>query len=275
MVDDERSVRGWNRRNEDQAAALMCHYLGGEPRRVDPGGGAHQLHDFEVDLLDGRSMAVEVTQHLDAAETRTLSEIQKRDWFSDVLDRSWLIGHLGHLNVANLHRELPGLLRSLEATGCCSWIATDRSQPPDDPVLAALHRLGVRSVQARVPEPGTCSGTIILTRSSIGHSFDASDVLDAIAREANESGNARKLEQATDSDLRALFIWSGDFAGVVQAALTWAELPTSPPDVPTAVDEVWIATASEPAKVWRYASVTGWERLAPYVDPLVPAVLDS
>lgn len=40
MTDDERSVRGWNRRNEERAAALMCHYIRGRPRRVDPGGGA-------------------------------------------------------------------------------------------------------------------------------------------------------------------------------------------------------------------------------------------
>jgi hypothetical protein len=264
MTDDERSVRGWNRRNEDQAAALMCHYLGGRPRRVDPGGGAHQLHDFEVDLHDGQTMAVEVTQHVNAAETRTLSEIQKRHWFSAALGCSWSIGHLGNLNVANLHRELPGLLQSLEASDRRSWIATERSQPPDDPVLATLHRLGVRSVQARDPEPRAGAGVIVLSRSSIGHWFDASDVLDAIAMEANEAGNARKLEQATGADLRVLFIWAGDFAGIVEAAMTWGELPTSPPDVPVAIDAVWIATAAEPAKVWRYSMAAGWEKLEPY-----------
>lgn len=50
----ERSVRGWNDRNEDAAAELVCSYLVGTSSRLDPGGGSEQLHDFDIHLANGQ-----------------------------------------------------------------------------------------------------------------------------------------------------------------------------------------------------------------------------
>lgn len=53
--------------------------------------------------------------------------------------------------------------------------------------------------------PSTGGGTVIWTRSSAGTWFDAADVPDAVAAEAIEPGNVRKLA-AADADVRALFV---------------------------------------------------------------------
>ena len=53
---------------ENDASKVVVRFLGGKPKRVDPGGGASSLHDFDVTLSDGRTFAVEVTRHSMARE---------------------------------------------------------------------------------------------------------------------------------------------------------------------------------------------------------------
>jgi len=75
-----------SRRRGDSAAQL-----GGSTLRVDPGGGAVQLHDFDLELDDGTTIAVEVTRHNEPSSLAVLSEVSKRDWHFGPLRYDWVV----------------------------------------------------------------------------------------------------------------------------------------------------------------------------------------
>lgn len=70
-----RTVRSWSADQERAAAVLLGDVLGGVPWLIDRGRGA-QLHDVEVDLPDGSTVAIEVTSHVEQTETETLAAIR-------------------------------------------------------------------------------------------------------------------------------------------------------------------------------------------------------
>ncbi len=45
------------------------------------------------------------------------------------------------------------------------------------------------------------------------------------------------------------------------AAINGEWLPESAPQLPGEVDAVWLATAFEPANIWRWSQTAGWEDL--------------
>ena len=45
------------------AMQIVRSYLGGTATQADPGGGAVQLHDFDLHLNDGLTIAFEVTRY--------------------------------------------------------------------------------------------------------------------------------------------------------------------------------------------------------------------
>jgi hypothetical protein len=93
-------LKPWNK--EADAGKVLRSQLGGVVRERDPGGGAEQLHDFDLVLDDGRTIAVEVTQYTDADALATKHEVAKRDWHSKALHSNWSVSMVPVYNVGNV-----------------------------------------------------------------------------------------------------------------------------------------------------------------------------
>ncbi len=109
------SRRPWD--EERDAAMLMCAQLGGVTTQVDTGGGPEQRHDFDLELPDGTTVAVEVTRHNNPTNLAVLSELHKRDWHFPQLRNDWIVDMRPVYNVGAVHREIVGLLLALETAG--------------------------------------------------------------------------------------------------------------------------------------------------------------
>lgn len=81
--------RPWN--EEADAAWVIMSFLGGTTHQVDSGGGAHELHDFDVVPPDGDTIAVEVTRYNVPETLGVLAEVSKRQWAVAELANVWVV----------------------------------------------------------------------------------------------------------------------------------------------------------------------------------------
>lgn len=217
-----RTVRSWSACQERAAAVLLGDVLGGVPWLIDRGGGV-QLHDVEVDLPDGSTIAIEVTSHVEQTETETLAAIQARDWNFAGLRFAWNVSVVPHARVGDLHTGIAAALGTLEHSGIADWVCATSSPPPDEQQeFLALHQLGVRQV---FPIPGLDAGTVRVTAASKGGSVAAEDMTRAALAEMSKPDNVSKLDHAA-CDRRALFIWV-DPSGPVSAAMSLTGSPSA------------------------------------------------
>lgn len=264
---------------------MVTHCLGGAVRRVDPGGGSVQLHDLDVVLSDGRTIAVEVTRHNSPPALAVLGAIDKRRWESPELSNVWVVNTIATVNVAALHRDVARLLQRLEAAGIAtllvrreSFDATMREEELDDEereerdvlestgtrdVAEGLARLGVRLAYSLLPAP--TGGEIIVGEASQAGSTAAAVVTDAVEYHAARSDNIAKLEAARDRAERHLFVWieSSQHAAVAAFGIPASdgEVTARAPKIPECVDTIWAVTAFDVAHVWRYHRASGWRDL--------------
>ena len=261
---------GWD--SEGQAVDLMRSYLGGTPVVRDPGGGATQMHDFDLVLAEGRTFAVEVTRFNVPDQLKTWAEVGKRTWQCPNLRYLWLVTFVTGRSVQEAHRQLPGVLEGLEQR--------------------AVERLDIREVLSPVPndpwdeEPAAPRPTAdaealwslgVLRVCNLGHGEDGIGAIlmnepPAIGATSADSAslvatkmawlpdNLAKL-RAAEAPERHLFVWVESSQHQVVAAINGDWLPETAPDLPDEVDAVWLATAFEPSHVWRWSRSAGWEDL--------------
>lgn len=264
---------------------IVQSYLGGTATKVDPGGGAVQLHDFDLQLADGTTIAFEVTRHNTPGSLRTGAEVSKRTWdFSD-LSETWVVDVVPSLNVKAMHVEVAALLAEVERRGVQSVLlraemfgGQHRLLPTAGAHLATLEAASVVPVGARLFELGARlvhslgvssdgPGSVIIGEASSGGSTASSCVADAAAHHANLPDNAKKLAAAADRTERHLFVWIEASRPEAAAALAFADapgkavLPQGALELPDAVDAIWVAAAYRPGRVWRYRGFDGWADL--------------
>lgn len=271
---------------ETDAGRVVTHFLGGIVRRVDPGGGSVQLHDLDVLLPDGVTIAIEVTRHNSPQALAVLGAIDKRRWKSPELSNVWVVDTTPTVSVAALHRDIARLLQRLEAAGIDtllvrreSFDATMRDEELDDEereerdvlertgtqeVAEELSGLGVRLAYSLLPAP--TGGEVIVGEASQAGSTAAAVVAEAVEYHASRSDNIAKLKAASDRAERHLFVWieSSQHAAVAAFGIpraTDGEVTAPAPKIPECVDTAWAVTAFEIAHVWRYHRVTGWRDL--------------
>jgi hypothetical protein len=270
---------------EEAAGRVITRFLGGRFETVDPGGGAAQLHDLDVYLLDGRVAAVEVTRHNLPIALATLSETKKRSWAFGGLTNHWCVKTIVSPDVRKLHKELSGLLVALERAGVQNLVIrpelfdaernVSQSMRQYRDVLDAtgtadvgqrLFDLGVRHALA-MDEASPGRGEVLLGEAPVAGTAAPSSISDAVAFHANLPDNRSKLSAAADRDQRHLFVWAESSRAEVVAAFHFAAtfgsdgLPATAPQLPREVDVAWIATDEERARVCRYSRSNGWENL--------------
>lgn len=279
--------RPWD--SEARAAEIVSAHLGGTSRRVDPGGGAAQVHDFDVDLSDGATIAVEVTRHNVPSSLAVLSEIDKRDWHFPQLRYDWVIDMIETYNVETVHREVAGLIATIEGAGIESLLLRGPLFSPtlaDDELddderetkellartdtRAAAERLwdlGARLIYRLVPAVGQ-AGEAILGDASRAGSTGASLIVEVVEQHAAKPDNKAKLEAAMEQAERHLFIWVETSQHAAVAAFGFssvlphgAGLPELAPQLPDAIDAAWVVTAYDSARIWQYHRAHGWRDL--------------
>jgi hypothetical protein len=273
---------------ECAAASLLTHFLGGHATCVDPGGGPAQLHDLDIHLADERIIAVEVTRHNQPEHLAAAAEVRKLNWRFPGLHHDWVVDTIASIRVKSLHSEISGLLRDLEYRGVTTLLL--RSEMFDDrrsnrttidenrelmdrtgalKTGRQLFNLGVRLVY-QLGEANAQEAKVIIGESSRAGSAGPSSVLAAAEQHAGLTDNVTKLAAASDRDERHLFVWAERSRFEVVGAFDFTRvfgpdgLPNSAPALHACIDAVWVATATEPAQVWRYSTKSGWEDLGVY-----------
>lgn len=276
---------------EQGAIEIVLNYMGGRVTRVDPGGGAVQLHDFDLHLTDGPTIAFEVTRHNTPDSLRTAAEVSKRKWETPQLRETWAVDAIPSFNVKAMHSEVGPLLAEFERVGVQSVLLRadmfgDRRyvRPGSAEHLEKLEAADVVSVGLRMYELGArlvCSlgaagdeaASVIIGETSSAGSTGPSIVAEVAAHHANLPDNAAKLAAAMDRAERHMFVWIEASRPEATAALAFADapgtsvLPEEAPDLPQTIDAVWVASAFRSARVWRYHRLEGWADLGVYREP--------
>ena len=245
---------------ELDAARIVEGHLGGVSRPRDPGGGAAQLHDFEVVLPDGRIVAVEVTRHTVPEDNAARAAVKRKQWQFGVLRYDWVVDMIQHYDVREVHRRFPGLLAVVEAAEVETFNLKHRTASgPAEEALLQLRTMGAQLLY-RLKEASDGGGRIILGAASVAGSTAADVLVEVAERYANLPDNARKLATA-EADECDLFIWVESAHHQAVAAMAFEVLPERVPTLPDHVDAVWLATAYDAPQVWRYVRRLGWQDL--------------
>jgi len=209
------------REKERKAAELLKELLGGDYAPRDT-AGAQGMHDFDLQLDDGTTFAVEVTTDTSRVD-RSFGVGLERMSPLDVagLDRVWYVyvstpgDGSGNERVSNqrldaLRAELPDILRAFERVGLTKWPAP-RSQSRDkSPVDVKLLGLGVHRCSSSDPSDDQ-SPQVFFADAFPNSNTVPSLIVDAVydALSANEANKVKKLIRAKDvgADEAHLFVW--------------------------------------------------------------------
>lgn len=247
------------------AGEIVAAAVGGTAHQRDPGGGSTQVHDFDILLPSGGTIAVEVTRYVVPAVEQVDAEIKKRDWQVGGLKTKWFMRRSGFTKVRDLYgarkRVLLELDRSPIGEGEIRLNDPDNSNLQySDETQAALRRLqqlGVVGVGRLGPADGH-DDVVILYQSSVG-STGSSAAVSRLESVLAREDNVAKLAAATEAQERHLFLWFGSSAGVVSCYVADDLVPDDPVRLPSCVDRVWICAASEGARPKSYHRLTGWD----------------
>lgn len=285
--------RPWD--SEEHAAEIVRSRLGGVARRVDPGGGSAQLHDFDLELSDGTTVAVEVTRHNEPSSLAVLTELDKRDWHFPQLKYDWVVDMIPTYSVAKVHRDVADLLAPIESASTEALILGGRLFRPrlsgfeladnERETTALLDRTGTRLPAERLWNLGARliyrhargnaqGGEVIMGEASKAGSTGASLIIEVVEHHATKPDNKKKLEAATDHSERHLFVWVETSQHAAVAAFNFsnvlpggAGLPDRAPHLPPGVDAVWVVSAYDIAHIWQYHRAHGWRDLGTWRRP--------
>lgn len=282
-------ARRWD--EEADARMIVAAELGGTAQAFDCGGGSQQRHDFDVDLSDGRRVAVEVTRHNVPRDLEALSAVGKRKWRFPQLTGDWTVGTAASPDVRALHAAVGELLSKFEDGGLHSILLRDSlfdatlqvDELYDDErqdrrrmevagvrdSAERLWHLGARNVCRLTDSQDPAGGEVSIYRTGQGGATSAATVVNLIEDHASRKDNRAKLFAASSTrDESHLFIWveSSQHAAVAAIRLSAVlpgvcAMPERAPLLPAFVDAAWVATAYTVSRVWRYHRAEGWRDL--------------
>lgn len=249
--------------SEDSGARLMSQILGGIPRRHDCNEGSPK-HDFDICMPDDSVIALEVTQHVVFVREQQRGELGKRQWQFSGLQRDWFADVVQTASISRLHQQLPGILGELERQRVRTRTLTRAALRSPSTVTCVidkeLARLGVLSCRSYATD--VSYGSIYLDPLVEPSSSDVNSAADVVIRHALDAeDNAFKLGLASTAAGRHLLIWVDHAALDVSAAMQIGErhqqLPTEVPELPGAIDVVWLVLSAMDPIVWRLDR-SGW-----------------
>jgi hypothetical protein len=176
----------------EQSARDRLSPILGPLRFVDrPGAAPEGWHDFEADLPDGRTAAIEVTSEVDPARRSQASEVRRRGISTFSLPGStlrWLVGLASGTRVRPLTESVLGnLLHDLQVEG--RQTAQDIGDYRD-PFVARLRGLGIESVFAAKAKAGR-EGTVMVRPGTYGGLGWDSETIDSWLSELITSERGR------------------------------------------------------------------------------------
>ena len=263
------ALRPWD--EESDAADLMQSRLGGVTHRVDPGGGHQQLHDFDLELENGATVAVEVTRDTVASHRSLLSEVDRRAWRFPELSFDWVVDMIASYSVREVHSKIARPLAELEGASVDSALLSrpnrsnrasehDLPEGPAREAGAELYALGARLVY-RIGAATSGGGSVIMSEATQAGSTAPSVVVEVVEHHAALEDNVAKLSRANPAWERHLFIWVENSSQQAVATMAFGILPERSPELPAPIDAVWAVTAYELARIWRYHRSEGWRDL--------------
>jgi hypothetical protein len=257
---------------EPQAEALLAVALPGatfDHRDVPPAQG---MHDFDMRLPHGVTVAVEVTSVTDPRLMTALSTLHdpKGPITAQSIDGhgrlrwSWSVMPTADTNLKSLASGVVELLAAIEAgaggSAPAPWYV--HGDPFDSPLRRRLHEdFRLAAAMPRPRPPGMTSARVdvwspqhhrVWGESAGEHVVRAVDVL------AAKDDNVRKLA-AADAAERHLFVWIDPRSSLEWIDMAHEVLPIRPPQLPAVIDAVWTGTAGPADLLWRYDRECGWQ----------------
>ena len=266
---------------ELEAAWTLAALRSGRPVRRDMPGAAPGTHDFDVQLPEGRMIALEVTSSTVPEVVAMWDAIGQLDWAVPSLTRSWSVslqaaerGKAG-TRVRRFHKEAPSLLRVLESelpTRAGDLFGTPLEESLSSRALQTIQALRALGVRHGGPVDTMTGNPPLLLVGTVGQArwLDGSSVNQAVADAL--SANAKKLE-APKADERHLWLWVDSTDSEGAASMHGYSLPAETPDLDDRADEVWVALwlgrinyETNIGALWHVVAGGEWQRIP------VPAV---
>ncbi len=202
---------------ERRAADLLKELLGGEYTPRDT-AGAQGMHDFDLQLDDGRTLAVEVTTDTSSVDMAFQDQLQRISPLDVTgLTRVWRVNlatpgdgpddrRASRKRVTTLQTELPDILLHLEVAGLTKLSVPRAAYRDDHPAQEKLRDLGVQLCFSYDASPDENPRVLFGRASLSGHTGPS-----MIAVAVNESllNKVEKLVQAKAAGAAEahLFLW--------------------------------------------------------------------
>jgi hypothetical protein len=256
-------------RPEEQWASVVIAETLGVPVVQHDDGSRASMHDLSIVYPRRAPGAVEVTTATDG-QTIALRKSLNRPagrWIEPDLEGGWVIEVAPGASGKRIRRELPDLLRDLEAGGVRDLVVSPW-RPPSAGSEAQAESLGITSMhQVGTGYPGSIYSLIDEPADRRGGWMAPTG--DALAAWAGDflAGGARrdvcsKLERSGASERHAVVILPGStFAQFDVTNLLMddhAPLPTVDPDMPAAITHIWLMSTWSSGLGMRWEPASGW-----------------
>jgi len=241
---------------EKQAARIVAVLSDCAYERLDLGGGAEPLADFELrDHRQGRLGILEVTSTV----VGELAAFQQARGKYPILDARlqcvwYLVMRSAGVNLKALRPKLLPLILEAERKGTVSQVLEvgvnfALGEEPE----TALSKLGVWMLTAR-PAPRGRGGSIRVKPPAQGGGIGLEMVTVAVEAELNRPDNLVKLAKVFLGERAELFVWLDGPAGMALATPRLipqhpSSYPTDGPRLPHPVTRVWAATGANDTDV--------------------------
>jgi hypothetical protein len=265
--------RGELDRYETTAGRIVAQRLGGVEHARDILNAPAATHDFDIELTDGRVVALEVTSAADREIEALRATALGREWKAPSLGQHWWLGvpENRKLRVKTL---MTGVVPHLEVLEQHDIEEVGGSRHPvrhlplgTHPAVAEAARgvfaLGAdRATRLGIPKPGETALVMASLHGGISSNFG---MLNELVAEC-ASAKVAKLTVA-EADERHLFIWMRPSAASAELAVATLPPPESRPMLPDGIDVVWVATGPSTSdalygKLWQLRSPGGWENVS-------------
>jgi hypothetical protein len=242
----------WDERDAEQIVALVTC---GTSHTRDIASAPPGTHDFDIELPDGRIIAVEVTRSNARTRTELLAAVYQ---FGATADHGWILQGLAsswHLildpfaHVRDLHAEVVALLTDAAQAG------HDQFRPRSD---GRLYELGVRAVFKK-PQIQPPQVVCALLEDDFDPVVLGPPTGSVLARVVDQEAPRKAAKLArTEAAERHLYIWVEISQRTVLADMEFAGTPRTTPNLPAGVDAVWLVDAFWPGRVRVYKPADGW-----------------
>ncbi len=249
-------TRNSSTRSEIQAARIVAAQTNCFCTRLDPGGGATQLPDFQLEDARGKRIGVlEVTSVVVGELLAFRSANVNYELADDQLRSAWFIVLRGtRANHRELQKNLAPLLVEAERHNFVpslpyELIPNFNFSVGDEP-QTSLYDLGVWMLTA-LPGARAKAGSISVKPPAQGGAIGPTQVTEAVQIALEKPDNLAKLSTAGQEERRELFVWLDDGNGgmaLVAPRLFPGQVSVYPKDgpaLPPQLTRVWAATGPD------------------------------